>query len=82
MAVNMITIQNLTHKQKMIMSVLWELDTMEKVKAFIASLPLQDARDAQALLEIAVQETLEQEPGRMALYADYAQAVIRSASGR
>ena len=75
----MITITNLTAKQKLLMSVLWELDSMAKVQAFIKSLPLQDARDAQALLEIAVQETLEQEPGRMALYADYTQAVIRSA---
>jgi hypothetical protein len=75
----MITITNLTAKQKLLMDVLWELDSMAKVQAFIKSLPLQDARDAQALLEIAVQETLEQEPGRMALYADYTQAVIRSA---
>jgi hypothetical protein len=75
----MITITNLTHKQKLLMSVLWELDSMDKVQAFISSLPRQDAQDARALLEIAVQETLEQEPGRMELYADYTAAVIRSA---
>ncbi len=75
----MITITHLTAKQKLLMDVLWELDSMDKVQAFIKSLPLQDAQDAKALLEIAVQETLEAEPGRMELYADYTAAVIRSA---
>jgi hypothetical protein len=65
----MITIHNLTHKQKLLLDVMWELDTMEKVQQFIHTLPKQDAQDAHSLLQIAIWESIEQESG----LNDYAQ---------
>jgi hypothetical protein len=65
----MITISNLTHKQKLLLDVMWELDTMEKVQQFIHTLPAADARDAHSLLQIAIWESIEQESG----LNDYAQ---------
>ena len=75
----MITISNLTPKQKLLLDVMWELDTIERVQEFIRTLPAQDARDAHCLLQIAIWETLEQEDGLDA-YKDRAGIVIRTAS--
>ena len=75
----MITITNLTPKQKLLLDVMWELDTIERVQEFIRTLPAQDARDAHCLLQIAIWETLEQEDGLDA-YKDRADIVIRTAS--
>lgn len=75
---NMITISNLTPKQKLLLDVMWELDSLDKVQEFIRTLPAQDARDAHALLQIAIWETIEQEDGLDA-YADQAGAAIASA---
>ena len=77
----MITIHNLTPKQKLLLDVMWELDSMDKVQSFIRTLPAQDARDAHSLLQIAIWETLEQEDGLDA-YADQAAAAIASARSR
>jgi len=57
----MITIANLTPKQKALLDVMWQLDTMDKVQAFIKTLPATDAQDAHCLLQIAIWETLELE---------------------
>lgn len=74
----MITIDNLTVKQKLLLDVMWELDSLERVQAFIKTLPAADARDAHSLLQIAVWETIEQEDGLDA-YRDIAAAAITSA---
>lgn len=73
----MITIDNLTPKQKLLLDVMWEIDTLEKVKAFIGSLPVQDAQDADSLLRIAIWESLEQEEGLDA-YSETAARAIAS----
>ena len=57
----MITIQGLTHKQKVFMDVMWAMDSMPAVNAFIKSLPTRDGQDCASLVAIAVQESLEQE---------------------
>jgi hypothetical protein len=57
----MITITHLTPKQKALLDVMWQLDTMDKVHSFISTLPAADARDAGSLLKIAIWETLELE---------------------
>jgi hypothetical protein len=75
----MISIQGLTARQKSIMDMLWSMDSMDKVNAFIKALPTrQDQMDAATLIQIAVEETLEQEQGLEA-YADAATAAIRCA---
>jgi hypothetical protein len=75
----MITIDNLTPKQKALLTVMWEIDSLAKVQEFIRTLPAQDARDAHSLLQMAIWETLEQE-GELDAYKDHACACIATAS--
>ena len=75
----MITITNLTPKQKALLTVMWEIDSMDKVQQFIGTLPAADARDAHCLLQMAIWETLEQE-GELDAYKDTATTAIRTAS--
>lgn len=74
----MITIAGLTPKQKTIMDIMWTMETITQVEAFIKSLPRDDAIDAHGLLQIAIVETLEEE-GRMDEYEDMALDVIANA---
>ena len=57
----MITITGLTNKQKVLMDVMWAMDSMPAVEAFIKSLPKRDQQDCQSLVTIAVQESLEED---------------------
>ena len=75
----MITITHLTPKQKLLLDVMWQLDSLDKVQAFIKTLPATDAQDAHSLLKIAIWETLELEDGLDA-YKDHSDACIRTAS--
>ena len=75
----MITITGLTQKQKVFMDVMWTMDSMPAVEAFIKTLPARDQQDCQSLVAIAVQETLEQE-GRIADYEELACSVIARVS--
>ena len=74
----MITIQGLTHKQKVFMDVMWSMDSMPAVNAFIKSLPTRDQQDCRSLVTIAVQDTLEQD-NTMELYEQHAVNVIARA---
>ena len=74
----MITIQGLTHKQKVFMDVMWSMESMPAVQAFIKSLPTRDGQDCQSLVAIAVQESLEQD-NTMELYEQQAVNVIARA---
>ena len=76
----MITIQGLTHKQKVFMDVMWSMDSMPAVNAFIKSLPTRDQQDCLSLVAIAVQETLEEEG--LELYAEAAVSAIARARSR
>ena len=77
----MITITGLTHKQKVFMDVMWSMDSMPAVNAFIKSLPTRDQQDCRSLVAIAVQDTLEQD-NTMELYAQHAVDVIARVSSR
>ena len=60
----MISITGLTDRQKSIMDMLWSMDSMDKVTAFVRALPThKDQADAASLIEIAVAETREHEQG-------------------
>ena len=76
----MITISGLTAKQQAMMTVMWEIDSMEKVQAFIRTLPAADARDAHSLLQIVIWESCEQD-GVLDAYKDHADACIATARG-
>lgn len=75
----MITITGLTHKQKVFMDVMWTMESMPAVDAFIKTLPQRDQQDCRSLVAIAVQETLEQE-GRIQDYEAAAVSVIARVS--
>ena len=77
----MITITGLTAKQKVLMDVMWAMDTMPAVEAFIKSLPKRDQQDCQSLVAIAVQESLE-EDNRLDDYEAIALSVIARVSSR
>jgi hypothetical protein len=57
----MITISGLTVKQKALLTVMWDIDSVDKVQEFISTLPAQDARDAHSLLQMAIWESIEQQ---------------------
>ena len=76
----MITISGLTEKQKALMTVMWDIDTTDKVHEFIRTLPAADARDAHCLLQMAIWESIEQEDGLDA-YKDHACSIINHARG-
>jgi len=74
----MITISGLTTKQRALMTVMWDIDSVDKVQEFIRTLPAADARDAHCLLQIAIWETLEQQ-GELDAYSDHASRIINTA---
>ena len=74
----MITIAGLTPKQKALMDVMWSMDSMPKVTAFVSSLPKRDAQDCLSLITIATQASIEQEDGLDA-YKDAAAECIHAA---
>jgi len=76
-----ITITGLTPKQKALISVMWDLDTMDRVRAFISTLPTRDQVDAQGLLQIAVWESIEQQEG-LAEYEQTAKDLISQCSSK
>ena len=63
------------------MDVMWSMDSMPAVNAFIKSLPIRDQQDCRSLVAIAVQDTLEQD-NTMDLYAQDAVDVIARVSSR
>lgn len=74
----MITISGLTVKQKALLTVMWDIDSVDKVQEFIGTLPAADARDAHCLLQMAIWESCEQQ-GELDAYKDHACAVINAA---
>jgi hypothetical protein len=75
----MITLSGLTTKQKALLTVMWDIDSVDKVQEFIQTLPAADARDAHSLLKMAIWESLEQQ-GELDAYKDTASIAIRTAS--
>jgi hypothetical protein len=75
----MITLSGLTPKQRALMTVMWDIDSVDKVQEFIRTLPAADARDAHCLLQMAIWESIEQDGGLDA-YSDQARSVIASVS--
>jgi hypothetical protein len=71
----MISIPNLTHKQKMLLDVMWNIENIQQVNDFINSLPYKDKIDARGLLQIAIDESIEYEGG-LTEWADEAKRAI------
>jgi len=77
----MITITGLSQKQKALMDVMWSMDDISKVTAFVRTLPTRDRQDCMSLIAIATQESQEQEDGLDA-YKHDALAAISYARSR
>jgi hypothetical protein len=77
----MITISGLTPKQKALLTVMWDIDSVSKVQEFIRTLPAKDARDAHSLLQMAIWESIEQQEG-LADYEELARDCISRSSTR
>jgi hypothetical protein len=77
----MITISGLTPKQKALLTVMWDIDSVTKVQEFIRTLPARDARDAHSLLQMAIWESIEQQEG-LADYEELARDCISRSSTR
>ena len=77
----MISITGLSNKQKVLMDVMWAMDTMPAVEAFIKTLPKRDQQDCESLVAIAVQESLE-EDNRLEDYEELALNLIARVSSR
>ena len=63
------------------MDVMWAMDTMPAVEAFIKTLPKRDQQDCLSLVAIAVQESLE-EDNRLEDYEELALNLIARVSSR
>lgn len=55
----MIVLENLTLRQKVIAQEMWQIQTMEEMKDYISSLSYRDQLDANSLIELILQESLE-----------------------
>jgi hypothetical protein len=77
----MISISGLTPKQKALLTVMWDIDTTDKVHEFIRTLPAADARDAHCLLQMAIWESIEQQEG-LEDYEDMAKDCISRSSSK
>lgn len=53
------SISGLTPKQKMLMDIMWSMETAQEVKQFIDSLPKADQIDATGLMQCMIYEALE-----------------------
>ena len=63
------------------MDVMWAMDSMPAVEAFIKTLPARDRQDCESLVTIAVQESLE-EDNRLDDYEELAHNLIARISSR
>ena len=74
----MISIPNLTPKQQTMLDVMMHIENAQQVNDFINSLPYRDKIDAHGLLQIAIQESMEQDMGLEA-YANITAKVLDKA---
>ena len=74
----MITIDGLTARQKSICELLWSCTTLDSVRTLVAALPKRDRQDAQSIVTVMTQDSIEQELG-LEDYKAQAQAVIAGA---
>jgi thioredoxin-like negative regulator of GroEL len=78
----MITISGLTTRQKTLMELMWQCQTMEQLQTLIKALPTRaDQRDAVSLVQIATLEGLEEE-GVLDQFEQQARDILVDIAGR
>ena len=76
----MVTITGLTQRQKQVIDLLWNCDSLESAQRLIRALPThRDRCDAVSLLNMVALDAIEQEEG-LDQYADAATTAIARAS--
>ena len=74
----MITIDGLTHRQKSICELLWSCTDLDSVRTLVSALPLRDRQDAQSIVTVMTQDSIESELG-LDQYRSQAQQAIAQA---
>jgi hypothetical protein len=74
----MITIDGLTQRQKSICELLWSCTDLDSVRTLVSALPLRDRQDAQTIVTLMTQDSIEQELG-LDQYKAQAQLAIAQA---
>ena len=79
----MITIQGLTQRQRQLCDLMWSCSDLKQVQGLIRALPtLEDQQQAETLMQVLIQESLEQQ-GAMDDYAeDCNDVIVRVSSSR
>ena len=62
----------------MLLDVMWNIENLEQVNAFITALPYKDRIDAMGLLKIAIDESLEHEGELDKYQADVARVIDKA----
>ena len=74
----MITIDGLTQRQKSICELLWSCTDLDSVRTLVSALPLRDRQDAQTIVALMTQDSIEEELG-LEEYSVHAQMAIAQA---
>jgi hypothetical protein len=74
----MITIDGLTQRQKAICELLWSCSDLDSVRTLVSALPKRDAQDAQTIVTLMTQDSIEQDVG-LDQYREQAQLAIAQA---
>jgi hypothetical protein len=74
----MITIDGLTSRQKSICELLWSCTDLDSVRTLVSALPLRDRQDAQSIVTVMTQDSIESELG-LDQYRSQAQQAIAQA---
>ena len=79
----MITLQGLTQRQRQLCDLMWSCSDLKQVQGLIRALPtLEDQQQAETLMQVMIQESLEQQ-GAMDDYAeDCNDVIVRVSSSR
>ena len=78
-----ITLQGLTQRQRQLCDLMWSCSDLKQVQGLIRALPtLEDQQQAETLMQVLIQESLEQQ-GAMDDYAeDCNDVIVRVSSSR
>jgi hypothetical protein len=72
----MISIEGLTDRQRAICELLWSCSDLDSVRTLVAALPARDSRDAESIITVMVQDSLEEAEG-LDHYRDHCDQLIQ-----
>ena len=82
-AADMITLQGLTLRQRQLCDLMWSCSDLHEVQGLIRALPtLEDQQQAETLMQVMIQESLEQQGAMNDYSQDCADVIDRVRSSR